>query len=340
MRCASHARPAPTARSVGAGKPGAVCQIARPVSASAASEARQAGPAEPKKGALFCLCAGPCGGSRSRSLALAPKSSPRSAALLESSALAVDAPPRLAVRLRYLTTPMPLSMGTAPVGESHRSCPPRSVRDPFCVANGPALDSSYDEVVSGTTLQLVLLGQQVTAEGVGEEMDQQLDITDAGSATLEQEMERAGGSATADWKPAEANLGEGAPGQAQGTAENREEEKSIDEESDRADDKRVVPEKRQEGEAKTEAGADDMQESKGPELHEQAAGERQLKELASGVSSKASGVSSKALLTSSAVRWSLQSYPSWAVTGAQAHVLKYPVRAARLCAGLSAVLVR
>ena len=340
MRCASHARPAPTARSVGAGKPGAVCQIARPVSAPAASEARQAGPAEPKKGALFCLCAGPCGGSRSRSLALAPKSSPRSAALLESSALAVDAPPRLAVRLRYLTTPMPLSMGTAPVGESHRSCPPRSVRDPFCVANGPALDSSYDEVVSGTILQLVLLGQQVTTEGVEEEMNQQLDITDAGSATLEQEMERAGGSATADGKPAEANLGEGAPGQAQGTAENREEEKSIDEESDRADDKRVVPEKRQEGEAKTEAGADDMQESKGPELHEQAAGERQLKELASGVSSKASGVSSKALLTSSAVRWSLQSYPSWAVTGAQAHVLKYPVRAARLCAGLSAVLVR
>ena len=299
------------------------------------------------------------------------------------------------MRLRYLTTPMPLSMGTAPVGESHRSCPPRSVRDPFCVANGPALDSSCDEVVSGTTLQLVLLGQQVTTEGVEEEMNQQLDITDAGSeqldithagsatleqkmeraggsatadgkpaeanlgegapgqaqdeqldmtdagsATLEQEMERAGGSATADGKPAEANLGEGAPGQAQGTAENREEEKSIDEESDRADDKRVVPEKRQEGEAKTEAGADDMQESKGPELHEQAAGERQLKELASGVSSKASGVSSKALLTSSAVRWSLQSYPSWAVTGAQAHVLKYPVRAARLCAGLSAVLVR
>ena len=190
----------------------------------------------------------------------------------------------------------------------------------------------------------------MTTEGVEEEMNQQLDITDAGSeqldithagsATLEQEMERAGGSATADGKPAEANLGEGAPGQAQGTAENREEEKSIDEESDRADDKRVVPEKRQEGEAKTEAGADDMQESKGPELHEQAAGERQLKELASGVSSKASGVSSKALLTSSAVRWSLQSYPSWAVTGAQAHVLKYPVRAARLCTGLSAVLVR
>ena len=212
------------------------------------------------------------------------------------------------------------------------------------MANGPALDSSCDEVVSGTTLQLVLLGQQVTTdEGVEEEMNQQLDITDAGSeqldithagsATLEQKMERAGGSATADGKPAEANLGEGAPGQAQGTAENREEEKSIDEESDRADDKRVVPEKRQEGEAKTEAGADDMQESKGPELHEQAAGERQLKELAS-------GVSSKALLTSSAVRWSLQGYPSWAVTGAQAHVLKYPVRAARLCAGLSAVLVR
>ena len=71
----------------------------------------------------------------------------------------------------------------------------------------------------------------MTAEGVEEEMNQQLDITDAGSeqlditdagsATLEQEMERAGGSVTADGKPAEANLGEGAPGQAQGTAENR-----------------------------------------------------------------------------------------------------------------------
>ena len=201
-------------------------------------------------------------------------------------------------------------------------------------------------------------------------MDHQLDITDAGPATVEQEMEQAGGSATADGKPAEANLGEGLPCQAHGTAENREarlksegqqvpdegvdqqlgmdhqlditdagpatenrkEEKSIDEEIDRADDRRMVPEKRKEGETKTEVGAEDMQESKGPELHEQAAGERQLKE-------PARGVSSKALLTSSAVRWSLQGYPSWAVTGAQAHVLKYPVRAARLCAGLSAVLV-